>query len=595
MSENVMPPPEKENFCDFDREFGAFLNRYTKNNSLELTVTGMLLARELRNGSPRLDLAQYAGQTIQLPDGKNVELPETAEWLKLLSAPEMGKVAMPDAEDDGKSLLLVFKERILMMRRYAMSEKKLAMQLKCRKKYNDTIVKDFSGGGDWVQDFAVFMALNSKLTILTGGPGTGKTTVCGRIIRELLLRKPELNILFAAPTGKAQQRMAAQISDSAELLENGTPAYNAMKAISGTTIHSFLYNSSWRAQLELCDLMIIDECSMIPLDLFSRILDMLPEKCALILAGDRRQLPPVESGTVFADLCSNGKANCLPGGIAEVFNSGFAGEAVSKEQDGADDFTGFIVELQTNYRSKEAPTICRLAELLRDDSAEIKSVVSEIIGASGKDYRFLELGDDKIFQSELKEKCKILAPLPELCASGKAEDIEKALQLSEEFHFLCAVNHGPRGCNKINEFVMKELGISPYNEFSWQPGTILMITVNDYQADLRNGDVGIVTREADEDGEMQKFCRFHSCPEKRYLLGMLPRHECGFAITVHKAQGSGYKEAVVILPGCNSEVLQRKLIYTGITRAAKYLELWGTPEELLFALKNEERSSVNLF
>ena len=76
---------------------------------------------------------------------------------------------------------------------------------------------------------------------------------------------------------------------------------------------------------------------------------------------------------------------------------------------------------------------------------------------------------------------------------------------------------------------------------------------------------------------------------------MLPRHECGFAITVHKAQGSGYKEAVVILPGCNSEVLQRKLIYTGITRAAKYLELWGTPEELLFALKNEERSSVNLF
>ena len=258
------------------------------------------------------------------------------------------------------------------------------------------------------------------------------------------------------------------------------------------------------------------------------------------------------------------------------------------------DFSGFIVELQTNYRSATAPTICRLAELLRDDDAEIKNIVSEIVSASGEDYRFLSL-DDKIFQAELKKKCRILAPLPELCASGRMEDIRKALELSEEFHFLCATNLGPRGCEKVNEMILKELDIVPDSAFAWKPGTLLMITVNDYRADLRNGDVGIVTFEADDDGVMQKFCRFHSCPEKRFLAGGLPRHECGFAITVHKAQGSGYKEAVVILPGYNSEVLQRKLIYTGITRAAKHLELWGTHEELLFALKNEERSSLNLF
>ena len=594
MSENVIIPPETEAFNDFDLEFGAFLNRYARNSSVELAATGMLLSRELRNGIPQLDLNEYAGKTIVLPDGKTVTLPETQAWLEALFSPEMGGVAVPETEDDGKSLLLVFKDRILMMRRYAMLEKELAMQLERRKGYRDTIVNDFAGGGDWVQDLAVFMALNSKLTILTGGPGTGKTTVCGRIIRELLRREPELKILFAAPTGKAQQRLAAQISDSAELLEVDSPAYKAMKEIAGTTLHSFLYNSSWREQLADCELMIIDECSMIPLELFSQILSLLPETCALLLAGDRRQLAPIESGTVFSDLCRKGRANCLPAEISGVFNGIFSGNSVPAGQGGQADYSGFIVELQTNYRSATAPTICRLAELLRDDEAEIDNVVSEIVNASGDDYRFLTL-DNKAFQAELKKKCQILAPLPELCASGRMEDIEQALKLSEDFHFLCAVNRGPRGCEKINETVLKELDIVPDKKYWWKPGTILMVTVNNYQAGLRNGDVGIVTREADESGEMHEFCRFHSCPEKRYPLGMLPRHECGFAITVHKAQGSGYKEAVVILPGGNSEVLRRKLIYTGITRAAKYLELWGTPEELLFALKNEERSAVNLF
>ncbi|MBO5667571.1 MAG: AAA family ATPase, partial [Lentisphaeria bacterium] len=192
MSENVIIPPETEAFNDFDLEFGAFLNRYARNSSVELAATGMLLSRELRNGIPQLDLNEYAGKTIALPDGKTVTLPETQAWLETLFSPEMGGVAVPETEDDGKSLLLVFKDRILMMRRYAMLEKELAMQLERRKGYRDTIVNDFAGGGDWVQDLAVFMALNSKLTILTGGPGTGKTSVCGRIIRELLRRDPEL-------------------------------------------------------------------------------------------------------------------------------------------------------------------------------------------------------------------------------------------------------------------------------------------------------------------------------------------------------------------------------------------------------------------
>ena len=593
MSENVMSPPEMPEFSDFDLEFGAFLNRYTRNSSPELTAAGMLLTRELRNGLPRLDLNRFAGKAVTLSSGRTVTLPAPAVWVKLLTSPEMGGAIVPFEADDGKALLVTVNDHILMLRRYAVFEQAVARQLSSRRRLREKLVCDFESGGDMVQDLAVFMALNSKLTILTGGPGTGKTTVCGRIIRELLRRDPKLNIIFAAPTGKAQQRLASQISESADLLEAGTLEHAAMKAISGATIHSFLYNRSWQEKLAFCDLFIIDECSMIPLELFSQIFKLLPENCALILAGDR-QLAPVESGTVFADLCCSGQANYLSPEAAEVFNRTFGGEVKSFELGEGGNYSGFIVELQTNYRSKTAPTICRLAEMLRDESAEISGVVNEIVSSSADDYRFVTLDKDN-FSSELRKKCRILLPLPKLCASGDPEDIKQALKLSEEFHFLCAVNQGKRGCSEVNKMILQELGIAPRVPGAWKPGTILLITVNDYQLNLRNGDIGIVTGELDDEGKKQLFCRFQSAPEQRFMLGMLPKHECGFAITVHKAQGSGYGEAVVILPGYKSDVLQRKLVYTGITRAAKRLELWGTPGELTFALENTETASVNLF
>ena len=592
MSSDVIFRDEAVEFNEFDREFGEFLLRYARISSIELKLAGMLLTRELRNGRTKLDLNEYSGKPVPwLDDNTLLTAPEFAGWKEKLTDPALKKLISPAGEDDGRSLLLFVDEHTLMLRRYVNYERDVAALLTLRRKFNENIVCDFESNGDWVQDLAVFTALNSSLTILTGGPGTGKTTVCGRIIREILLRDPDKKILFAAPTGKAQQRLAAQISESAELLDKDTEAYRAMKAIEGATIHSFWYNRLWRTKLSFCDLLIVDECSMIPLELFSELLKLLPPECALILAGDRRQLPPVESGTVFADLCSSGKSNALLLAANDIFNIRYGG-AAEVAADG--DFSGFIVELQTNYRSASAPTICRLAELLRDESADIDDTVSEIVNSQGEDYIFRTL-DKETCQENIRTKCRVFAELPALCASGKAEDIERALKLSESFHFLCAVNRGELGCGNVNKLVLDELGLTPEYTGAWKPGTILLVKVNDYQIGLRNGDIGIVTSELDDDGNRRIFCRFHSKPERRLAVSDLPEHECGFAISIHKAQGSGYKEAVVILPGYNSAVLQRKLIYTGITRAAESLELWGTPGEVRFALEQDETSSVNLF
>ena len=591
MSKNVIIRDEAEEFNDFDREFGNFLLRYSKCDSPELLAAGMLLTRALRNGETRLDLGAYAGKTITFYEDVTIELPPVELWRNRLTAPELCGIAAPANAVQSGSLLLFSNDHTLMLRRYWKHENDIAAQLIMRRKFREFPVNDFPRSSDRVQDLAVFTALNSSLTILTGGPGTGKTTVCGRMIREILLREPDKNILFAAPTGKAQQRLASQISSSAELLEKDSAAYRAMKAIEGATIHSFLSNRQWYSKLALCDLLIVDECSMIPVELFSELLKIVPPACSLILAGDRRQLPPVESGTIFADICSSGKCNVLLPDAAEVFNAAFNG---GTEVAVTGDFSGFIVELQTNYRSAQAPTICRIAELLRNEDDDVEHTVTEIVQTRGTDYTFVTL-DKENYPDILREKCRKLASLPALCSSGKMEDIEAALKLSEAFHFLCAVNRGEQGCENVNKIVLEELDLTPALPGAWKAGTVLLVKVNDYRLGLRNGDIGIVTSECDDRGGTQIFCRFHSCPERRFAIGELPEHECGFAISIHKAQGSGCDEAVVILPGYNSPVLRRKLIYTGITRASKKLELWGTPEELHFALEQTETSSANLF
>ena len=190
----------------------------------------------------------------------------------------------------------------------------------------------------------------------------------------------------------------------------------------------------------------------------------------------------------------------------------------------------------------------------------------------------------------------MLEDLPHLCSSGDYSQITEALVRMEKFRFLCAVNNDVCGTVGINHLILNELGILPTGSRGWQPGTMLMIKENDFRSSLCNGDCGIVTREDAGNGSGEKiFVRFTCCPERRFTLSELPPHECGFAISVHKAQGSGYEDVFFILPGYNSRVLDRKLFYTGITRAAKHVEIWGSVDEMRFALTNNRTHASNLF
>lgn len=591
-------------FSDFDREFGRFLLRSSGISSPVLLLTGMLMAFELRAGRTVLELSRYAGKTLLLEDEENFTLPETEEWINILSAPEFVPVIAPSYLETESSPLVFIGQNRVMLRRYAALEAVVREALVRRKRFaaeRDLVLPEFSGTEIGYQDLAVFAALNSSLLILSGGPGTGKTTVCGRILKELLSRRPEMNIFFAAPTGKAQQRLAGQIMESAAQLPEDSPVRKAMETMPGATLHSFIYNRSWRQKLAFCDLLLLDECSMIPLELFAGVLELLPPHAALILTGDRKQLSSVESGSVYGDMCNFGRVNHLPAEAARLFNG--CGGSVKELTAGEDgDFSGFIVELEKNYRAASAPEICRISNILRH--AAVGDAAKNAALLAGMDAPDFCTGCQtaETLAAAVRQKLHHVsscghapAELPALCSFPDTEDLAAVFKLMEEFKFICAMNHGTFGTQAVNNIVLEELKLRPEKANSWKPGTILMITRNDRRTGLRNGDMAVVTLERNSDGIPGCRVRFPACPEMHLPVAELPPHECGFAITIHKSQGSGYANVTLLLPDQPVEILSVELLYTGITRAAKRVDLWASEDILQFCLAHKTERLSNLF
>ena len=217
LQEELNFPESGMQFSEFDREFGEFLLRQSGQSSPGLLYAGMLVAFELRAGRCSLELAKYAGKSLLCSSGQLIRIPEYDQWYAELTAPENREIIAPDYSPGGRSLLVMPRPGELMLRRYADFENCVREALFSRRSFAavpEFFQMEVNDSPD-LQDLAVFTGINSRLLILSGGPGTGKTTVCGRILAELLRRDPGKKIFFAAPTGKAQKRMAEQIKESA--------------------------------------------------------------------------------------------------------------------------------------------------------------------------------------------------------------------------------------------------------------------------------------------------------------------------------------------------------------------------------------------
>jgi exodeoxyribonuclease V alpha subunit len=428
---------------------------------------------------------------------------------------------------------------------------------------------------DW-QKIAAATALLRRLCIVSGGPGTGKTTTVVKVLALLLALHPALRVALAAPTGKAATRLQGSLRDQLA----GLPVAAEVKArlpAEAYTVHRLLGHRPGRVSFRHdrehplpYDLVVVDEASMLDVALATKLVEALPDDGRLILLGDKDQLSAVETGTVFANLCAT------RGMGAEMRESveALTDETLPETEIGAaQGLFDAVVWLEQGHRYARGGAIGVLVERVREGDAE--AVLAWLSGRPGG-----EVGSEVLWQDTVPGA----EPLAAILIQGYAEYLdavqsgappEVVLAAFERRRVLCAVREGEQGTARLNalltEHFCARLGAPPSGA-SWYAGRPVLITANDYTVRVFNGDVGVALP-----GPEGRFVvHFPHLGGTRPLApSRLPEHETAFAMTVHKAQGSEFERAEVVLPARDSRVLTRELLYTALTRARASVRLWA--------------------
>ncbi len=477
-----------------------------------------------------------------------------------------------------------------------------------------------SGETDW-QKAACAVAVRADLGIITGGPGTGKTYTVARLLALLFAtagseRAPVaalaagggtapqaggLRIALAAPTGKAAARLKQSIDDALGQLSALVPDLRlpelAARMGAARTLHSLLgarpdtrsFVHHKGNPLDV-DVLIVDEASMVHLEMMASLLDALPPHARLVLLGDKDQLASVEAGAVLGDMCHDAEA----GGYAEA-TAAYMREAAGIALPAAFVQGGGALAQQTVMLRKSmrfGGPIGQLALAVNaGDAARVRAVLRD--GGDGQlawldpahHGQVLQLAVEGREQAEGGYQ-RYLRALGEGLEDGTALShdaarheawVRKVLQAFESFRILCAVRDGEWGVSGLNDAIAARLETAGLlrRRGEWYVGRPVMVTRNDYATGVFNGDIGLTLPDPLRPGSLRVY--FSEGPNVRSVLATRLRNvETAFAMTVHKSQGSEFAHTVMVLPAAANAVLARELVYTGITRARTHFTL-ATP------------------
>lgn len=466
-------------------------------------------------------------------------------------------------------------------------------------------------GINW-QKLACVNTLRSQFSVITGGPGTGKTYTVVRLLALLqrlhaIADTTPLEIKLAAPTGKAAARLKESIQAATASLtalpDAWQPAISRISAQSAT-LHKLLGVQAGTRQFKhhrakplALDVLIVDEASMVDIELMQALLAALPSGARLILLGDKDQLASVEAGAVLGQLCEGAEQGGYQPATFAYLQQFCTGKLPAwLQQPSGPAHLQHVVMLRESRRFTASSGIGALAKAVNQAAlAELNSLFTANCYA---DIQLLQSYPKPTSAEEDGQHDTLFAALTQLCQQGfagywQAISARPAANCSQEqqdnwaravlkayqsFQLLTPVREGPFGVAGLNLLVQKALSFLPGakestgRHDSWYEGRPVMITANDYNLNLRNGDIGMVlTLPADG----QKRAVFIDSDNKvRWILpSRLTEVETVFAMTVHKSQGSEFSHTVMVLPERDNPVLSRELIYTGITRAAKQLTL----------------------
>ena len=445
------------------------------------------------------------------------------------------------------------------------------------------------------QALAAALALRHALLLVTGGPGTGKTTTTARLLVLLVAQalhagRASPRIALAAPTGRAAERMAESVRQAVQALAAMGVDADLLAALptSGTTLHRLLgtipdsprFRHDGDNPLPF-DVVVVDEASMIDLPLMAKLVDAVASGTRLVLLGDPDQLPSVEAGDVLAAILGAvGEGDAMERGDVDVLRP-LLGDgdktSVLAQEGGEARFPGIRVHLQRGWRQSEALDLAPLAAAVREGDAD--AALGQLRAGTLSNVHFHEgLADPLELQRD--------ALLAHFRALGHAATPADALAQSTRLRLLTAVREGPQGARTLNARIERLLaegggaGRAPQGHFQ---GQLLIVTENSYRHRLFNGDIGVCMRDAA--GTLVAWFPGDDAGHPRaFHPAALPAHESAFAMTVHKAQGSEFDTVWLLLPARGNRVLSRELVYTGITRARRALHVAGSEAVIREAL-----------
>lgn len=450
---------------------------------------------------------------------------------------------------------------------------------------------------DW-QKIAAAVAMTRKTAVISGGPGTGKTTTVAKLLAAMIrLRQGTLRIQLAAPTGKAAARLTESLGKALQALPV-TEAERRLFPAEAMTLHRLLgaqhdtqrlrYHATNRLHL---DVLVVDEASMVDLPMMANLIAALPAHARVIFLGDHEQLASVEAGAVLGDIC-----RCAETGYSALRASQLVDLTGCKLEGLDDDLAPAVRDniclLRKSYRFDAQSDIGQLAKAVNRGDVEN---LETIFAASGGDIRRQPLHNAEAYQAMLLEVAEGYRDF--LSLIQRRVDPAEIIAAFAGFQLLCALREGPFGVHGLNQrieqmLVQQRLIRRPPGSSRWYAGRPVMVTRNDSALGLFNGDIGITL--LDDEGVMKVYFPLPDGTIKAVQPSRLPPHDTAWAMTVHKSQGSEFDHTALVMPGQFVPVLTRELVYTAITRARKRLTLYSSNEVFhrAVALRTRRRSGL---
>ena len=593
-------------YSPLSRHFADFMIRLHGTYCPELYLAAFLVTDATLNGHICLNLRALEKQVFHIDGFSALPSPPTDSWSEILKcSPVVG------TPGDFKPLILDDADRLYTYR-YWHYEKSVAERvIKMAGRRNpslasirpescvDLLLRLFpevirQKGLPPGQVIAALIALTRDFCLISGSPGTGKTTAVARILAFILelTNKTDVGIALSAPTAKAAIRLQEAISRAKQTL----PCAEHIKSQipeQAATIHRLLKSTADGARYHYgqnnplpYDIVVVDEASMIDLPLMYHLLEAMPSAAKLIFLGDPHQLSSVEAGAVLGDICRTVDTHRFSPELADLIRAYTGCEFTMSAATNTSPLRDCLVELKTNYRVDEDSPLGQLKQAVIGGHIE---TIFGLLESGIESIRWIEATNNaalkKVIATEigpyLSQYLKMITD---------QYDIKEIFSFFDTNRLLCAVRSGLYGTihlNRLMENLLKERSGTFRTEGINYPGKAIMISRNDYGRQLFNGDLGLMLPDTDRKGRLSVFFRDGAAKLHRISPHVLPEHEPAFATTVHKSQGSEYDRVFLFLPEADSPVLNRELLYTGVTRARRSLAVCARREILAAALSRK--------